>query len=130
VASKLTEVIVDAADPEKIAAFWMAALGYEKTGDHDGWVQIGDPDAPWVSLTFVPVPEPKAIKNRPTSISARSAVIRTRRWRGWWGWAPAESTSARARRAGSCWPTQTATNSACSGSALGELPLSGGAGGR
>jgi hypothetical protein len=64
VASKLTEVIVDAADPEEIAAFWMAALGYQKTGNHEGWVQIGDPGAPGVTLTFVPVAEPKTTKNR------------------------------------------------------------------
>ena len=63
-ASKLTEVIVDAADPDKIAAFWMAALSYQRTGGDHGWVQIGDPASPGVTLTFVPVPERKTTKNR------------------------------------------------------------------
>ena len=63
-ASTFSEVVVDTADPQPIAAFWMAALGWRKTGDYDGWVQIGDPAAPGVTLTFVPVSEPKTTKNR------------------------------------------------------------------
>jgi hypothetical protein len=62
--SRFTELIVDAADPERLAEFWMAVLGWQPTGRYQGAVEIADPARPGPSLTFVPVPEPKTIKNR------------------------------------------------------------------
>ena len=62
--SRFTELVVDAADPERLARFWSAALGWQPTGRYDGAVEIAAPDANGPSLTFVPVPEPKTVKNR------------------------------------------------------------------
>jgi catechol 2,3-dioxygenase-like lactoylglutathione lyase family enzyme len=75
--SRLTEIVVDCRDPVAQAAFWAAALGYHVVRSEDGQVEI----APWAreppdlaeqvrhapgvpTLVFVPVPEPKTVKNR------------------------------------------------------------------
>ncbi len=63
-ASKFTELIVDSADPERLAAFWMAALTWQPTGRYAGAVEIADPGGSGPSVTFVPVSEPKTVKNR------------------------------------------------------------------
>jgi hypothetical protein len=70
VASKFTELIVEAVDPARLAQFWMAALGWAPTGRYNesvesgSVIEISDPVAPGPSLVFVPVPEPKVLKNR------------------------------------------------------------------
>jgi hypothetical protein len=74
VTSKLTEVAIDCADPHRLAGFWCSVLGYEvEADDDDGVVTIGSPlllegrnrvgPVP-PTLTFAPVPEGKAAKNR------------------------------------------------------------------
>ena len=67
-ASRFTELIVDAADPRQLARFWMAVLGWRPTGRYeselDGAVEIADPAGSGPSLTFVRVPDAKATKNR------------------------------------------------------------------
>lgn len=74
-ASRFTELAIDCADPEGLARFWCAVLGYEieDGDDDDGIVGIGPPPVPGgtvhpgpvpPSLTFARVPEPKAVKNR------------------------------------------------------------------
>jgi hypothetical protein len=68
-ATRLVHMVIDASDPSGLAAFWAAALGWD--------VGLDEPDeaAVWpagfdypgpeaVPLVFVPVPEPKAVKNR------------------------------------------------------------------
>ncbi len=63
--AKLTEVIVDAADPERLAGFWSEVLGWPRTPpDDDGVVEVADPSGAKPTLVFVPVPEPKTVKNR------------------------------------------------------------------
>jgi catechol-2,3-dioxygenase len=73
--SRLTDVIVDCHDLERVTGFWCAALGYERVTGGDGWVAIGFPGqeltvadlraAPQPPLmAFVVVPEAKAVKNR------------------------------------------------------------------
>jgi hypothetical protein len=64
VGAKLTEVVIDAADPERLARFWADVLGWRHTGSYDGAVEIADPHVPTPTLVFVPVAEPKAGKNR------------------------------------------------------------------
>jgi hypothetical protein len=74
---RLTEIVVDCRDPQALAAFWTAALGYHITRiDHDQaeigpWEQeptdLADqvrhgPTAP--TIVFVIVEEGKAVKNR------------------------------------------------------------------
>ena len=62
--AKLTEVIVDAVNPELLARFWAEVLGWKETGSYDGAVEIADPNGPTPTLVFVPVPEAKTGKNR------------------------------------------------------------------
>jgi hypothetical protein len=62
--SKFTELVIDCADPERLAAFWAAVLDWRPTGRYQGAVEISDPAGSGPSLTFVPVPEPKQRKNR------------------------------------------------------------------
>jgi catechol 2,3-dioxygenase-like lactoylglutathione lyase family enzyme len=65
--SRLVAVALDCRDPEALAAFWCAALGYrvrERWSDAagTGYVETGDGDG--VVLLFQPVREDKAVKNR------------------------------------------------------------------
>ena len=64
VGSALTEVVVDAGDPDRLAAFWADVLGWERTGTYEGAVEIGGPDGATPTLIFVPVGEAKVGKNR------------------------------------------------------------------
>ncbi|GAA3336143.1 VOC family protein [Amorphoplanes nipponensis] len=74
-ASKFTELAIDCADPRALARFWCAVLDYEVRSEDpdDGSVTIGPPPGPEGRagtgpvppvLTFAPVPEGKAGKNR------------------------------------------------------------------
>lgn len=74
-ANRLTEVIIDCHDLERITEFWCAVLGYGRTHSGDGWIAIRAPesdpsDEEWIAaaqppaLAFVEVPEAKATKNR------------------------------------------------------------------
>ncbi|MGH9014335.1 MAG: VOC family protein [Acidimicrobiia bacterium] len=63
-ASRFTELIVDAADPGGLAEFWAAVLGYRPTGSYEGAVEIAGPRGAAPSIVFVPVPEAKTVKNR------------------------------------------------------------------
>jgi len=74
VTSKLTEIAIDCADPDRLAGFWCAVLGYEvQSTEEDGVVTIGSPLVPEGKLrpgpvppvlTFARVPEEKVVKNR------------------------------------------------------------------
>ena len=62
--SRLTEVVVDAADPRRLARFWSEVLGWKQTDAYDGAVEIADPERAGPTLVFVPVSDRKAGKNR------------------------------------------------------------------
>jgi hypothetical protein len=62
--SKFTELIVDCANPQRLAAFWAAVLGWQPTGRYEGVIEIAGPPGSGPSLVFVPVPEAKTVKNR------------------------------------------------------------------
>ncbi|MEU9509408.1 VOC family protein [Micromonospora sp. NPDC048170] len=71
--SKFTELAIDCAEPDRLARFWCAVLGYEVQDEDDGIVTIGPPVAPGSrhhpgpvppALTFARVPEGKTVKNR------------------------------------------------------------------
>jgi predicted enzyme related to lactoylglutathione lyase len=64
VGAALTEVVVDAADPERLAAFWGEVLGWERTGAYDGAVEIAARSGAKPTLVFVPVADPRTTKNR------------------------------------------------------------------
>lgn len=61
--STLTEVLIDCADAERLAAFWCEVLGWQVVDRDDGDVEIGSGDR-GIRIIFLPVPEPKSIKNR------------------------------------------------------------------
>src|SRR6478672_4321535 len=56
----------DAADPQRIAAFWAQALGYvsEPGYDDPDGASIIDPDGKGPAIGFLRVPEGKTSKNR------------------------------------------------------------------
>lgn len=71
--SRFTELIVDCADPQRLAQFWCGVLGYRVTESEEdlveivGWEPSADairerPVAP--TLVFIRVPEAKTVKDR------------------------------------------------------------------
>jgi Glyoxalase-like domain len=67
--TRLVHLVVDAADPGRLARFWAAALrwevGAEESDEVDVWPPgFSYPDTSALPLVFVPVPEPKTGKNR------------------------------------------------------------------
>ena len=66
-ASMLREIVVDCSDPGGLARWWSDVLGWPAVEDPRGlwWLSsTGDYTAPPPWLVFVPVPEPKTVKNR------------------------------------------------------------------
>jgi hypothetical protein len=61
-ATRLNDVVVDAADPAALGRFWSALLGTPITGESADEVDVAVSEG--VELVFVPVPEPKVAKNR------------------------------------------------------------------
>ena len=61
--SILSEILIDCADAERLARFWCDVLGWEILDRDDEDVEIGDPNGS-IRLVFLPVPEPKTVKNR------------------------------------------------------------------
>src|SRR3712207_8420399 len=67
-ACRFSEIVVDCRDPEALAAFWSAVLGYrELSRDEDGAIEIGPEEgfggaAP--TLVFAPVADPTPGKAR------------------------------------------------------------------
>jgi len=63
---RLYEVVVDAADPAHLAQWWAELIGGNWSADEEhGWAGVEEiPGAPFDYLVFVPVPEPKTVKNR------------------------------------------------------------------
>jgi catechol-2,3-dioxygenase len=63
-AAKFTELVIDCADTERVATFWARVLGYEVLDRDAGAIEIGVAHGAYPTLVFVPVPEPKTVKNR------------------------------------------------------------------
>ena len=62
---RLYEIVVDAADADAQAQWWADVLGGRWEHADEGWASVEDiPGAPFACLVFVPVPEPKTVKNR------------------------------------------------------------------
>jgi predicted enzyme related to lactoylglutathione lyase len=55
---------VDCSDPELVAGFWEAALGYRRTYQDDTEIAISPPDGSGTDLLFLRVPDAKQVKNR------------------------------------------------------------------
>jgi hypothetical protein len=63
-AERLHGLVVDCADPKAQARWWAGVYGISVT-DNDGWYTLEQvPGMPILTMDFVPVPEPKTVKNR------------------------------------------------------------------
>jgi predicted enzyme related to lactoylglutathione lyase len=64
--TRLVNMVVDAADPAALAEFWCELLGWRVSGSSDEEVDVraSDDDGWRLDLVFVPVADPKAVKNR------------------------------------------------------------------
>jgi hypothetical protein len=61
---RMYELVVDAADPERICRWWAARFDLEaRHDDHGPWWWLEGGSLPW-PMVFNPVPEPKTVKNR------------------------------------------------------------------
>lgn len=56
--------VLDVNDPERLAEFWCAALGYRRGGASPPYLTLEDPDGRRPDLLLQRVPEPKTGKNR------------------------------------------------------------------
>jgi predicted enzyme related to lactoylglutathione lyase len=68
-ACRISELVIDAADPERLAAFWSEVLGYVELGrDDDGSIEIGPPGTgfggPLPTLVLSPSSDPRPAKLR------------------------------------------------------------------
>jgi hypothetical protein len=65
-AFRLYDVIVDSRDPETLAKWWAERFGVQadSDGNNPWWWVDRVPGMPFENLVFVPVPEPKTVKNR------------------------------------------------------------------
>ncbi len=63
-AARFSELVVDAVDPDALAEFWSAVLGWPARVDQDGDVEIADPAGTLPTLLFTRVPERKTVKDR------------------------------------------------------------------
>ncbi|MDP9239717.1 MAG: VOC family protein [Actinomycetota bacterium] len=62
--SRWYTVVVDAADPGRLARFWAEVLGYQIVYEATDEVVIARDEHTFPGLIFVPVPEAKGVKNR------------------------------------------------------------------
>jgi catechol 2,3-dioxygenase-like lactoylglutathione lyase family enzyme len=56
--------VLDCADPDALADFWAAALGFDRDAFHPPYVRLRDPRGRWPDLLLQQVPEAKSGKNR------------------------------------------------------------------
>jgi predicted enzyme related to lactoylglutathione lyase len=57
-------LVLDCSDPDTLADFWSAALGYESVGSAGNYVLLVSPTPGRPKLLLQRVPEPKTTKNR------------------------------------------------------------------
>ncbi|MET8980895.1 VOC family protein [Streptomyces sp. NPDC004539] len=68
-ACRISELVIDAVDPEGLAVFWCAVLGYVEVGrEDDGSIEIGPPGVgfggPQPTLILSPTTDPRPAKLR------------------------------------------------------------------
>jgi hypothetical protein len=64
VSTRIVRLCVDAHDPVNLARFWAAALLWDTGAETEGQTGLVPTDGTPFDLLFLPVPEPKAGKNR------------------------------------------------------------------
>jgi Glyoxalase-like domain len=63
-ASRITQIAIDAVDPRRVAEFWSAVLDWEIVYAADDGVSLAPRDGAWPTIDVLPVPESKTSKNR------------------------------------------------------------------
>lgn len=63
IAQRIQHLVVDATNPQLVAAFWSGVLGRPVADDWGGFVRLA-PDESGTQLAFALVPETKHLKNR------------------------------------------------------------------
>jgi hypothetical protein len=58
------DIVIDCIDPDSLAAFWAAALGYRDAGRYEQYAILLPPDVAHPPVLLQKVPEPKRVKNR------------------------------------------------------------------
>jgi catechol 2,3-dioxygenase-like lactoylglutathione lyase family enzyme len=77
ITQRLYELGVDSSEPHRIAAWWAEVLGGRLVDDERGFSYVDEiPGAPFDSMDFAPVPEPKTVKNR-IHLDVETADVRT-----------------------------------------------------
>ncbi|MFJ2391853.1 VOC family protein [Streptomyces sp. NPDC087843] len=76
-ACRISELVLDVADPDRLAAFWSEVLGYVELGrEDDGSIEIGPPDAgfggPQPTLVLSPSSEPRTGRKLPLHIDVNA----------------------------------------------------------
>ncbi len=100
--TRLVQLVIDAAEPGRLARFWAAALRWEVAAEEEGVANVWPqgyryPDPVALPLVFLAVPEAKTGKNRCTWIwPPNRPRTRRLRWSGCSAWARYAPTSARA----------------------------------
>ncbi|SHF47273.1 hypothetical protein SAMN05443575_0030 [Jatrophihabitans endophyticus] len=62
--SRIAVLAIDAVDPEPVARFWCAVLGWQERDHDEVGIAIGPADATAPGIDVLRVPEAKTIKNR------------------------------------------------------------------
>ena len=57
-------VVLDCADPDRLAVFWKAAIHYEEVARDGAFIGLRATDGSRPTLVLQQVPEPKQVKNR------------------------------------------------------------------
>lgn len=63
-ASRAAVIAIDAVDPQVVADFWCAVLGWEVVETDAGGISIAPADRTWPTIDVCAVPEAKNVKNR------------------------------------------------------------------
>jgi hypothetical protein len=63
-AERLHGLVVDSVDPQAQARWWADVYGVDVTASDDWFTLEGVPGMPILTMDFIPVPEPKTVKNR------------------------------------------------------------------
>jgi len=61
---RLHHIVIDAHDLPGLARFWAQALGWKLLSERDREIVIGADDNAFVGICFMPVTDPKTVKNR------------------------------------------------------------------
>jgi len=61
---RLHHIVIDAQDLRGVARFWTQALGWKILSERENEIVIGTDQNALVGICFMPVTEPKTVKNR------------------------------------------------------------------